>query len=288
MTTNSATASFYAFEGLRSRLDRALEASGLTNAPIDWRRLAMADQFHAGGIEATREAVSTLDLTAESEVLDLGSGFGGPARLLAGTYGCRVIGIDLTPEYVEIATDLTERTGLSDLVSFKVADALELPFPDHRFDAALTQHVGMNISDKRRFYSEIFRVLKPGGRVAIYDVVLTGDESLTYPMPWASTDSASHVVRPEEIVRNLQEAGFDEIQTEDKTPLALRVFAEMGQLMETPGGPPPLNLISLLGGNSIVAVRNLAEALSGGRLEARLFTAQKSSGSQSKETIHAS
>ncbi|MFX8312575.1 methyltransferase domain-containing protein, partial [Acinetobacter baumannii] len=86
-----------------------------------------------------------------SHVLDVGSGFGGPARFLSNAFGWRVTGVDLTPEYVEIADYLTGRTGQTDLVSFQCASALELPFNDLEFDHALTQHVGMNIDNKERF-----------------------------------------------------------------------------------------------------------------------------------------
>ena len=87
-------------------------------------------------------------ITDESRVLDVGCGIGGPARYLAHTYGCRVDGIDLTPELVETGRVLTERCKLADRVVLQVGNALELPYPDQTFDVVWCQNVTMNIADK--------------------------------------------------------------------------------------------------------------------------------------------
>jgi ubiquinone/menaquinone biosynthesis C-methylase UbiE len=128
-------------------------------------------------------------------VLDVGSGVGGPARLLAATYGCQVTGVDLSEPFVDAARYLAERTGLSGQVSFETASALELPFDDGPFGVVLLQHVAMNISDRARLYREIRRVLKPGGRFATFDVVLNGGEP-HYPVPWARTRRQAFSCRP--------------------------------------------------------------------------------------------
>ena len=132
-------------------------------------------------------------ITAEMSVLDVGSGVGGPARFLAATYGCRVTGVDLSEPFVDAARYLTGRTGQSGQVSFEIANALELPFDDGRFDVVLLQHVAMNISDRARLYREIRRVLKSGGRFATFDVVLNGGEP-HYPVPWARTSATSFLL----------------------------------------------------------------------------------------------
>src|SRR5262249_54389677 len=149
------------------------------------QQLGALDQFHTRGLAATDELAKLAGITAEMSVLDVGSGVGGPARFLAATYdGCRVTGVDLSEPFVEAARYLTERTGQSGRVWFETASALELPFDDGDFDVVLLQHVAMNISDRARLYREIRRVLKSGGRFAIYDVVSNGGEP-HYPVPWA-------------------------------------------------------------------------------------------------------
>ena len=109
-------------------------------------------------------------MTPGLKVLDVGSGLGGSARYLAGEHGCRVTGIDLTKEYVDVANALAELVGMKNLVTFRQASALDLPFADGSFDVVWTQHVQMNIADKRAFYSQIARVLAPRGRLLFHDI----------------------------------------------------------------------------------------------------------------------
>src|SRR5262249_12245955 len=96
------------------------------------QQLAAVDQFHTRGLPATVELAKLVGITAGMSVLDVGSGIGGPARLLAATYGCEVTGVDLSESFVNAARYLTERTGQSERVSFETASALALPFDDGR------------------------------------------------------------------------------------------------------------------------------------------------------------
>jgi len=84
-------------------------------------------------------------------------------RYLAHKYGCRVDGIDLTPELIETGRVLTERCKLADRVVLQVGNALELPYPDQTFDVVWCQNVTMNIADKAGPLAGFYRVLKPGG-----------------------------------------------------------------------------------------------------------------------------
>ena len=130
---------------------------------------------------------------ADQRILDVGCGIGGTARLIASRYRCPVHGIDLTPEYIEVARVLTSRVGLGAGVSFDVASALAMPFGDGEFDGAVTMHVAMNIADRDGLYGEIARVMKPGAALCIYDLMKQGDEALVYPVPWAETAATSHL-----------------------------------------------------------------------------------------------
>src|SRR5258708_14069765 len=153
----------YRATGLTERLKAALPAFGPEDQHLTPQQLSVLDQFHTRGVAATEELAKLVGITSDMLVLDVGSGVGGPARYLAATYGCRVMGVDLSEPFVDAARYLTERTGQSRQVSFQAASALDLPFDDGRFDAVFLQHVAMNSSYRVRLYPEIRRVLKTGG-----------------------------------------------------------------------------------------------------------------------------
>jgi sarcosine/dimethylglycine N-methyltransferase len=183
----------YRATGLTERLKTALAVFGSEEQRLTPQQLAALDHFHTKGLAATEELARLAGITADMSVLDVGSGVGGPARFLAATFGCRVTGVDLSEPFVDAARYLTERTGQGGKVEFQAASALELPFDDGHFDAVFLQHVAMNISDWARLYHEIRRVLKRGGRFAIFDVVSTTEE-LHYPVPWARTAATSFLL----------------------------------------------------------------------------------------------
>src|SRR5438270_4642625 len=142
----------YRATGLTERLKTALSPLGPEDQPLKPEQLAGLDQFHTRGLAATTELARLAGIRADMSVLDVGSGVGGPARFLAATYGCRVTGVDLSEPFVDAARYLTARTGLSDKVAFQAGSALEHPSEADRFDAALLQHVAMNISDRAQLY----------------------------------------------------------------------------------------------------------------------------------------
>lgn len=265
----------YATEGLSSRLNHALLLSGLVEGPIVWSQLSLADQFHARGLEASKELALALDAMQGDRVLDIGSGFGGPARFLNAMHGCYVTGIDLTPEYVEIANRLTERTGQAEQVTFLQGDALHLAFDPETFDHAWTQHVGMNIADKAGFYAGVYRVLKSGGKFAVYDILKKGDEPLIFPLPWARDASCSFVVSPQSQQDSLEGAGFTVIASDDKTEASLQSMLEFGKMLQTPNAIPPLNLAALLGTSMGPVTANVARNLQEGRIQVRQVIVQK-------------
>jgi MPBQ/MSBQ methyltransferase len=203
-----------------------------TLAPAD---LAPIDQFHIGGQTATRALAALAGIGPAMRVLDVGGGFGGPARTLAATYGCSVVVLDVTEAYCQVGEMLTARCDLSDHVTFQHGDALAIPYPDGAFDLVWTQHSSMNIADKRGLYTEIFRVLRPGGHLALYEIMAGTNEPLYYPVGWARDASISFLSPPEEVHALLKAIGYRTVHWEDLTDSTVAA----AKSRPAPAEPPP-------------------------------------------------
>ena len=196
--------------------------------------LAGVDEFHARGREATVELADWLPPALDTELLDIGSGIGGPARFLAATRGYRVVGVDLTPEYVAVANELSRRCGLDDRVRFLTADALNLPFEPASFAAAYTQHVAMNIADKQGLYAEVARVLRPGGSLVIYDILQGPGGAGPLPDTLVARRLDQFPVGPREPAHeHLTAAGFEVLEHRERAKRA-----SLGSRPEPPPPPP--------------------------------------------------
>lgn len=265
MTDAAKIAQHYEPEGLLERLKVALSAMGREAGRLRPEDLAPLDQFHSRGLDATVELAQALRLDSSTRVLDIGSGLGGPSRYLAATYGCTVHGVDLSPPFVETATFLAERTGLADKVTYQCANALDLPFDDDAFDVAWTQHVAMNIADRAALYSETSRVLRSGGRFAIFDVVAASDAPLHYPVPWARGPETSFLVTSDQMHHLLTEQGFRPISRVDSTRAGMTWFAERQKALAQQSTPPVLGLHLAMGPGFGEMTANLARNLGEGR-----------------------
>jgi len=236
-----------------------LKMQGINPDSVSRSDLSGVDEFHVRGAEVSREIAKEINLN-ENRVLDVGCGIGGPARMLADEFNCKVTGIDMSHEFILTARKLSVLVGLRDNTEFLQGDALELPFENGSFDVAWTQHVQMNIHDKTRFYSEISRVLTGNGIFVYYDIFRTGMDDLEYPVPWANDPSISFlgtILNMDNILSNL---GLTKVQTTDQTDNAIGFFAAMFE-RNNKIGPKRLGMDLLMGDSTHEKFGNLLKGL---------------------------
>jgi ubiquinone/menaquinone biosynthesis C-methylase UbiE len=204
-----------------------------------------------------------MELRPGMHLLDIGCGLGGPARYFAGL-GCRVTGIDLTPEFVEAAEHLTRLVGIG-TIDLRQASAAALPFGPAAFNGAYMIHVGMNIPDKAGVFREVRRVLKPGAVFGIFDIMRAADAPLRYPVPWASAEATSFVETHASYRTALESAGFRIKSERNRREFAIAQTERSIARMQQPGNAGP-GLALLMGEKAPVLVGNMLGMMKEGLL----------------------
>jgi arsenite methyltransferase len=213
-------------------------------------RWLLGGELHPGGARLTRRALEVIGIEAGDRLVDVGSGDGATVLLAAGEHGCRAVGVEYGAGAVENARRRAAELGLEDRVEFVAGDAATLPFADRSFDVVISECSLCTFADKARAVGEMRRVLGPGGRLALSDVVadvervpseLRGALGAIACIGEALAPGAHHEL--------LESAGFEVVVEEDHSAQAIEManriadrlrgvkIAGLGDLVPVEGGP---------------------------------------------------
>jgi sarcosine/dimethylglycine N-methyltransferase len=200
------------------RIERALDASQAGSArsltPADLHAL---DQLHYEGHDAVDHAVIALDLRPGSEVLDVGSGLGGPARWLADRHQLRVTALELQTDLHECASRLTARCGLDARIDHIQGDILDEHSIFGPFDALVSWLVFLHIPDRTRLFSRCSELLRTGGGLYIEDFYVRRPLSDRDRALLRDEVACTDLVDEETYRRDLEDAGFSDVSFTDRT-----------------------------------------------------------------------
>jgi arsenite methyltransferase len=132
---------------------------------------------HVGGFAATDELLSLSHIEGAKEVLNIGCGIGVGVAYIARNFGCCVVGVDISEKMIEWSRLRAREEKVEDKVELRVANVLDLPFEDDRFDAVIVESVLAFVDDKPRAIRECIRVTKPGGYVGLNESFWTKEPS---------------------------------------------------------------------------------------------------------------
>jgi ubiquinone/menaquinone biosynthesis C-methylase UbiE len=173
--------------------------------------------FHPGGEELTLHLGRTLGITKDHKVLDIACGSGTSALALAKEFGCNVVGIDLSEMNLEKARASAKEERLENLVEFKISDAEKIDLPSETFDFVVCECALCTFPDTETAVKEMFRVLKPGGKVGITDVIIERElpESLNNIVSMVLCIAGAR--SRDGYVDILMDGGFKSIEYEDQS-----------------------------------------------------------------------
>ena len=210
------------------------DAASHYNFVSDAWRLIFGDNFHFGYFrsddmslsEATKALIEELanlySITGDSKILDVGCGIGAPAFYLHKKYGCSIIGITTSEKGVKLATENCSAKGYSDKVQFELADALNNGFPDKIFDIVWVMESSHLMKDKKKLFSENYRVLKDNTAILLCDMILKKEmnelDIVKYHRKISVMENVFGKAKTETLEyyqKGLLEAGFKEVKTID-------------------------------------------------------------------------
>ena len=249
MINSKSIENFWTRGDIFSRVHHAMSEAGLINKELNIEDLFPIDQYHARGIAATVDLGKRMPISKNQKIIDIGCGLGGPARYYAKEFKCFITGIDITPSFIEIGNEFNKLTSMSDNIQLLVGNGEILDFKNETFDGAYSQHVTMNISDRKKFFSEAFRVLKKDSFFAFTEHGLGPEGNPIFPLPWADSSEMSFLLPPETTISILKDIGFFDIKIIETADKYISGYEKLIGLKST--NKKPILGIHVIGGESM-------------------------------------
>ncbi len=231
----------YGKSNLGAQILDTLRSKGIDTAKEIQETLAPIEELHLRGMSATLELIQESGLTKNMNVLDVGCGIGGSTRILVSKVGCKVIGIDLCEEFCRAAGLINEHLGYADNIEIHQGDALDMPFANGTFDVIFIQHVLMNIENKNQLFSEVYRLLRPKGRLALNTICAGSISPVYFPVIWANNPSISFLLPPKKLRQLIRNSGFKELLWRDDKKKVLKEI-EVRRSKPPSNKPRPISL----------------------------------------------
>jgi ubiquinone/menaquinone biosynthesis C-methylase UbiE len=215
---------------------------------LDSMALVWGDGFMSpGGPEEVALLVAGIDL-AGKHVLDIGCGVGGIDAVLVQRHGAALVtGVDVDPALIAQAKERAQRAGLDEQLQFRQIEPGPLPFADSTFDVAFSKDAVLHVQDKEALFAETYRVLRPGGALAISDWLRCDDQPSSPEMAyWLTVEGLSYVLAsPVRYRRAIEAAGYREVEIVDRNPWYRELARNEYEQMST--GALHKQLVDLLG-----------------------------------------
>lgn len=206
------------------RIDNELRARGIEDgSDVEPHVLSQIDSMHYEGDDAILAAIQALGLSSSSRVLDIGSGFGGPARVLAAEAKCTVVAMELQGDIHDKASELTHRCQLDGLVRHAHGDILQydtsaIGSGPGTFDAVVSWLVFLHIPDKKALFSKCCEMLKSdGGKIFADDFFMLNPFTKEQERSLKEDVYCADLPTRDQYIKQLEDCGFHNIRFEDRT-----------------------------------------------------------------------
>jgi len=186
-----------------------------TSDSLDVKDLTQFDQFHYHGTDAIDISIKKLGINNTTKILDVGSGIGGPARYIADKTGAEITAIELQPDQNDLASDLTNRCGLSNKVSHICGDILNYDFQKQRFDAVVSWLTLYHISDHQALLKRLYDLLNPNGLFFTEDITSRAHLKNHELRDIEKEIYGKHLPLYDQYISNLENSGFKLVFAED-------------------------------------------------------------------------